>query len=131
MGCILNEMLTEQIKELCLKYMVVELKNKMTRIHPMFLPIFNSTWKRHSSIMDSLAISLRSYCPEASVLELSVMCTVLSAMMARRSEKIAKLVHEEIMNPVCQKRGTDKLRSLGIRNNEDVSKVLKEEDSMK
>lgn len=111
--------------------MVVEEIDKKTRIHPLFMPIFNSVWKTHPSIMDSLILALRSYCPTASMLELSVMCSILCMMMSKRSAPMAKQIEKEIKDPTCQLQGEKKLESMGIKNSDDVCSVLAEEENMK
>jgi len=121
----------DKIKEICLKHKVIdEDVGGATRIAEIFLPIFNSNLKRRRHLLEAVAISINQFCHEASVLEKAMLSTIISEMLANRSEGYKWMLTHELQQENTgydDRIGKELLRNRGIKNIDDVLAKIQEE----
>lgn len=132
MGSKLNEL--KKIVEICVQHQIIEVDGGgYNRISPLFIPILISNMKRYPSILDAIAFALRAYCPTAGVLELSLMATLLTDMISRRSGAMGSRIKDEMVTERAQMAsdGEEMLKERGINTVGDVLKEIETEKDMK
>jgi len=70
---------------------------KRFRVHPSFEPILmDNLYRNQHSVMDGLMLSVQSYCPTASDMQLSVICNFLAGMIREDVPTMWKQLSQEM-----------------------------------